>query len=206
MPPHLLVAGRGLGRKLKGASDMNKLTIPRVCEHCSTPFLANKYDVSKGWGRFCSKVCKNASLGPPPTIRDCEVCSLPFLVPMTEIRKGWGRFCSKACANTAQSVPAKTRFWQHVSKSETCWLWTTGTDKDGYGKLKDGDRHLRAHRYSWELHFGPIPEGQMVLHKCDNPPCVNPSHLFLGDAMVNNLDCKSKGRSRNGYSGKLAAP
>lgn len=91
------------------------------------------------------------------------------------------------------------RFWSKVNKSGDCWLWTASKRNKGYGAfvyVVDGEIvQGRAHRFSWELHFGPIPEGLCVLHKCDTPACVRPSHLFLGSKADNNRDMHEKGRS-----------
>ncbi len=77
-----------------------------------------------------------------------------------------------------------------------CWEWIGARWKDKYGKTSIGSpgKAKRAHRISWELFIGPIPKGAHVCHKCDNPPCVNPSHLFLGDNLDNVKDMVSKGR------------
>ena len=95
--------------------------------------------------------------------------------------------------------PVADRFWEKVRKTEGCWLWTAYLDKDGYGTLHvfEGDRKTprRAHRISWELHFGPIPEGKDVLHHCDTPGCVRPGCLFLGDQVINDADRDDKGRN-----------
>ena len=96
--------------------------------------------------------------------------------------------------------PLADRFWPKVDKSggpSSCWLWTAGVvGGTGYGKIQDtrGGRYLRAHRVSWELAHGPIPDGMRVLHRCDNPPCVNPAHLFLGTDADNQHDMRAKGR------------
>lgn len=81
-----------------------------------------------------------------------------------------------------------------------CWLWTACTNKDGYGAFRFNDRNNLAHRASYEIQTGPIPEGAHVLHKCDNPSCVNPDHLFLGSHQDNMDDMKNKGRSARGQS------
>lgn len=76
-----------------------------------------------------------------------------------------------------------------------CWCWKGQTDRKGYGRIwRDGKRR-QAHRVSYELIFGPIPDGMQVCHKCDNPPCVRPSHLFLGTQSDNMKDCTNKGRN-----------
>ena len=86
------------------------------------------------------------------------------------------------------------RFFAKVDKSESCWDWTGSKTTPGYGNFWDGSRHTGAHRFSWKLHFGEIPEGLLVLHRCDRPLCVNPEHLFLGTPRDNALDMLSKGR------------
>ncbi len=90
------------------------------------------------------------------------------------------------------------RFWAKVRKGEGCWLWVGAKQHNGYGYLHSGGhsirKPLRAHRVSWELHNGPIPDGLRVLHSCDTPCCVNPAHLFLGTQSDNMKDCAAKGR------------
>lgn len=93
------------------------------------------------------------------------------------------------------------RFWEKVivKGADDCWEWQAKRDKDGYGEfaISHGNNH-KAHRVSWLLSRGK-PAGKLwVLHKCDNPPCVNPNHLFLGTATDNNRDASAKGRSRGG--------
>ena len=90
-------------------------------------------------------------------------------------------------------------FWSKVSKSpHGCWNWTAHTDKGGYGTLSVGASPCKSHRFSWMIHRGAIPEGLGVLHKCDNPRCVNPDHLFLGTNTDNTEDRDAKGRQVQG--------
>lgn len=100
------------------------------------------------------------------------------------------------------------RFLHHVL-GDGCWVWRGGLEADGYGRFPDAGGWRRAHRVAWELYYGPIPEGLCVCHRCDNPACVRPDHLFLGTHRDNIRDRDSKGRaaagSRNGRA-KLTEP
>lgn len=97
--------------------------------------------------------------------------------------------------------PVEERFWEKVDRRgpDECWEWQAGTDKDGYGRIRlgndRGQKTVRAHRLSFEMHNGETPPDDMVVcHTCDNPPCVNPAHLWLGTNLDNILDMESKGR------------
>ena len=93
------------------------------------------------------------------------------------------------------------RFWPRVQKTESCWLWTGAIQSAGYGRfVDDGKRHVLAHRFSYELHCGPIEDGMFVLHSCDVRRCVNPAHLRQGDASDNMADIMKRGRH---YSQKV---
>ena len=84
-------------------------------------------------------------------------------------------------------------FWAHVKKTKGCWIWTAGKAQ-GYGVFRLRGKIAKAYRHSWELANGPIPKGGWICHHCDNPPCVRPSHLFLGDRSANMRDMWNKGR------------
>lgn len=92
--------------------------------------------------------------------------------------------------------PLPDRFWRFVTPVDGCWLWRGNRNQAGYGQIKVGRKgpSVSAHRLSYELHHGPIPAGLFVLHRCDNPPCVNPDHLFVGTAKDNSDDMIAKGR------------
>lgn len=93
------------------------------------------------------------------------------------------------------------KFWEKVSIPENagdCWIWTGSKLRGGYGNININHKTKQAHRLSYELHYGKIPAGLDVLHKCDNPPCVNPHHLFLGTDKTNAEDRSAKGRTVKG--------
>lgn len=106
--------------------------------------------------------------------------------------------------------PLTSRFWARVNEDGPvlrpelgpCWPWGCGP---GYGQVQVGPTRESTHRISWEIHVGPIPPGLCVCHKCDNPPCVNPAHLFLGTHLDNARDREAKGRGHHGPLGRAGA-
>lgn len=116
--------------------------------------------------------------------------------------------------NTQEKIDAmfpperRERFWSYVARldDDDCWLWRGSTSKHGYGHYTVRHRNHRAHRVSWLLTNGPIPADLHVLHDCDNPSCVNPSHLHLGTPKDNTIDRGARRRTQHGerhYCAKL---
>ena len=100
------------------------------------------------------------------------------------------------------------RFFKYVNKTDRCWLWTGGKTNCGYGRFRLGKHKVLAHRFSWTLAYDD-PSDLCVLHRCDNPPCVNPDHLFLGTQRDNCIDMFTKGREicyrgEDHYNSKLS--
>lgn len=107
-----------------------------------------------------------------------------------------------SCCNPAHLFLATLhhRFWLGVRKAgpDECWPWMKGTTTAGYGAIRRKNELFLAHRLAWEVEHGSIPNGRDVLHECDNPPCCNPAHLFLGDQASNVRDAAIKGRMMRG--------
>jgi hypothetical protein len=127
-------------------------------------------------------------------VRVCEHCGVE------NVRKG-NRFCSLDCAYKNRSENFEERFWNRVDKSggeDACWIWLGASSKKGYGHLSYREngkmRWMGAHRMAFILTHGPIPDAMFVCHKCDNPPCCNSRHHFLGSGADNLRDAAIKGR------------
>lgn len=104
-------------------------------------------------------------------------------------------------------ISSRLRFWSHVDKfgvqiitDSRCWNWTGPRRDGGYGRFRVNGVKTEAHRYSYEIHKGSIPNNQLICHRCDNPSCVNPEHLFVGSVIDNVRDMVNKGRQAKGES------
>lgn len=106
------------------------------------------------------------------------------------------RFISGHQFKVRTILPPEERFWPKVDKRgpNECWPWLASNDQHGYGAFWTGEYLTKAHRFSYSLANGSIPDGIDILHRCDNPSCCNPDHLFAGTAKDNVDDMISKGR------------
>ena len=132
------------------------------------------------------------------------------------VRSGLKTYC-KQCHQTRRIALKKTLielvnivpydiFASHIEKTENCWLWKGRADKNGYGRFSYANNTVLTHRFSYAKHNGEFDDSLKVLHRCDNPPCLNPAHLFLGTQSANMQDMMQKKRYSKGssrYNAKL---
>lgn len=142
--------------------------------------------------------------------RQCLSCTQQFAMPLFLVEAGRGFYCSRSCSLHRPRPPLAERFWNKVDQSrgpDACWPWQ-GTrlalpDFD-YGVLSLHGKNVRAHRVSYMLAYGAIPDDIFVLHSCDVPHCVNPAHLFLGTPLDNMQDKVAKHRHTHGEHSHFA--
>jgi hypothetical protein len=149
-----------------------------------------------------------------PRLRFCETCGVEFVAKRSRFKNG-GRSCSQSCEarhpdrlrriNERAAALLPLLFWLRVNKSGPtlreelgpCWIWT-GKKVRGYGTLSVHSKGKLAHRVAWWLTYGEWPNG-CACHRCDNPSCVNPGHIFIGTHEDNMRDMFSKGRRRHAH-------
>jgi hypothetical protein len=131
----------------------------------------------------------------------CKACGKDFQVGAWRFRPGNERYQSKYCSRPCgvkHNPPAMERFMSRVDKNGAngCWQWLGKVNNWGYGKFFPFYKEVRAHRWAYEQMVGPIPEGAVIMHSCDNPACVNPAHLSAGTLSDNSQDCLKKNRKK----------
>lgn len=136
--------------------------------------------------------------------KTCEYCGKQITERYGDSNSQWDerRFCVKSCSNKSNSkvvdIFIRLERFQVVINGSECFGWSGAKDGKGYGLLSSRKGHgcspEKAHRVSYEKEYGEIPKGKKILHKCDNPECTNPKHLFAGTQKDNMQDCSRKGR------------
>lgn len=199
--------------------------VARQCLICGATFQAHAGALCSGGDKYCSRECyykargagmyrADGQFGPgktikrlpkqglikephPPITVHCNECGKEVSKWFSGSKNKRHHFCDNECYHKWKA-DRHTRFWENVDKSGECWVWTAHRDRDGYGRFAVNGKPWGAHRFAYFLTHGDIPKGHPVCHKCDNPPCVRPDHLFAASNVVNIADRTQKGRSASG--------
>lgn len=181
---------------------MQPHSITNLCAYCGQSYTFKYPDRPT---LFCSRLCSLKSRTKEVVPLNCAYCGTSFL-PAGRRANPERAFCSTVCARKSRTKDPIDRFWKYVQKeSHGCWIWIGGCTSDGYGSFSaiPGKQTMLAHRFSYQLHYGTLPDLE-ICHSCDNPPCVNPNHLFPGTHTQNMRDAVAKGRLGNGLSLEIA--
>jgi len=179
---------------------------PKPCEYCGTDFMPPRSRY-----RFCSRSCSASWKIRQPAFRDrlyseearrkigmkIRAWLLSGSAEAKEKMHRWQTAGVRAQQMAAQGLAHN--FWLHIRVRENgCWEWEGSRGPSGYGSVRVDGRSEYVHRHAWVLRYGPIPDTLHVLHRCDNPPCINPAHLFLGTNRDNVEDMCRKSRQAKG--------
>ena len=162
------------------------------CQTCEKEFKVSWNVIAKGSGKYCSRACRKRSNS------ICQTCGEEFYCPPSSIKKSknGGRFCSRECyQRPRRERTLQERFWDEMKSvpriDGQCWIWPGYTSHE-YGTIQkiEGriNKSIGAHRVSFEIFHGSSNPDLNVLHHCDNPPCVNPEHLYQGTDKDNMRD------------------
>lgn len=170
-----------------------------ICQTCGSVFFRPPCRANQ---KHCSPKCI-----PIRSVRqECKQCGKAFMAYPSEIAAGFAKYCCAACKYDSFRVDIIANALDRIDRSagaDECWPYMGARLPSGYGYVnlrQNGNAY--AHRLAFEQAVGPIPDGMYVCHRCDNPPCCNPAHLFLGTPSENCQDKVAKGRAR----GRLSKP
>lgn len=185
------------------------MLVNRICPSCERNFTVDSSRFLAERGKYCSVACRGVARRATPIKRICLSCRKEFEILPHLLKKSKGLYCSYPCfwneRRGKETMPFIERLasWIDFPINENdCAIWTGHTDKAGYGKISklvDGKViSVRAHRAVYELYFGSLRPEKNVLHSCDNPPCCNIHHFFIGSQADNIRDKVSKDRQAMG--------
>lgn len=183
-------------------------TIIKKCEYCSKDFNAIIANIkhNSSHERFCSRNCAYKGRRRVPAVKQalipkiCEFCKNEFHAKLNLclVSEKHGKYCSRSCANKGRKqLTREELFYKNTIMPEDkneCWIYKK-TYPGKYGAITINGKTSAAHRYSYKLHIGDIPDGLVIAHKCDNKSCVNPAHLFAATVRENVLDMLKKQRN-----------
>ena len=162
------------------------------CKNCGKEFTRPRSWLIRRKNHYCSRSCQSGGV---PVV--CMNCGKEFRRIACWIKTHKKHYCSKKCSAEGRIKPPHN-FWDMVdflSDPEGCWPWQRAQSGGGYGHCRVGYKDMYAHRIAYKLTFGEIPVGLNINHKCHNPLCCNPDHIYAGTAKDNTADMIAAGRA-----------
>lgn len=164
----------------------------RKCQICSKAYIP-----VTNWQKYCSQKCYTKSAYHRYVKVKCPTCEN---LTVRQNNRCQSCYMKEKIIENRKNI--FQRFTARINKTNYCWIWLGALNKSGHGVTNMLPPSRIASRVSWILHVGDIPVGKLVLHKCDNPPCVNPDHLYIGNHRDNILDAYNRGQRKPRGKGK----